>query len=110
MSIAPETLGSRALDSDLVQNTGGEEQDSLQRTAILRDTCQAALQATKAIRTGQVFGDMYTDQSMAMQGIVGQAQEGVDQSFGKLTAKNQSRAFQGQMDASSFAQMFNTKG
>jgi hypothetical protein len=46
------------------------------------------------------------DQSMAMQGIVGDAHDGVQQSFGKMTTSRNSKAFQGQMDASSFAKMF----
>lgn len=83
-----------------------EERARLQRTSLLRDSCEAALKATEARRTGQTFGDLHVDQSTAMQGIVGQAQGGVEQSFGSLTARNQSRAFQGQMDASSFARMF----
>ncbi|ETS78636.1 hypothetical protein PFICI_10698 [Pestalotiopsis fici W106-1] len=98
-----------APDSEMVPRTQDEGQTRIQRTAILRDTCEVALQATRAKRSGQTFGDMHLDQSMAMQGIVGQAQEGVDQSFGKLTAQNKSRAFQGQMNATSFAQMFNAK-
>jgi hypothetical protein len=42
------------------------------------------------------------DQSLAMQGIVGEAHDGVEQYFGMTTSKN-SRAFQGQM---AFAMMF----
>ncbi|KAH7303714.1 hypothetical protein B0I35DRAFT_446187 [Stachybotrys elegans] len=83
-----------------------DEQDSFQRFAVLQKTCEAALQVTQAQRTGQTFGDMQIDQSFAMQGIVGGAQRGVDQSFGKLSVQNNSRAFQGQMDAASFARMF----
>jgi hypothetical protein len=80
---------------------------SLQLAAELRKVCQEALSATKAKRTGQKFGDMSTDDhSVAMQGIVGEAQNGVQQSFGKMTTKKNSRAFQGQMDAASFAAMF----
>jgi len=40
--------------------------------------------------------------SIAMQGIVGVAQPGLDQSFGSMTATTRSRAFQGQMDAGAF--------
>ena len=73
----------------------------------LRDLCQEALSATKVRRAGQKFGDMKTDdQSMAMQGIVGEAQHRIQQSFGNLTTSKNSRAFQGQMDAASFALMF----
>lgn len=72
-----------------------------------RKDCQQALSATKAKRTGQTFGDMSTeDQSQAIQGIVGEAQDGIEQSFGRMTTSNKSRAFQGQMDAASFAAMF----
>jgi hypothetical protein len=50
---------------------------------------------------------MKTDNhSTAMQGIVGVAQPGVDQSFGSLTTAMNSRAFQGQMDSSSFDKLF----
>ncbi|KAI0403998.1 hypothetical protein F4802DRAFT_269776 [Xylaria palmicola] len=89
------------------QNTMGEnEQASLHRFVILQKACEAAVRATQAERTGQTFGDMQIDQSLAMQGIVGDAQKGVTQSFGKLSAQNNSRAFQGHMDAASFARMF----
>lgn len=40
---------------------------------------------------------MQADESIAMQGIVGEAQKGVDQSFGKLVAKSKSKAVQGQI-------------
>jgi hypothetical protein len=76
-------------------------------TTGLRKVCQEAISATRAKRTGQKFGDMSTDdQSLAMQGIVGEAYDGVEQSFGKMTTSKNSRAFQGQMDAFSFAAMF----
>ena len=79
----------------------------MQLIAGLRKVCQEVLSATRAKRSGQNFGDMSTDdQSLAMQGIVGEAHDGVEQSFGKLTTSNNSRAFQGQMDAASFAVMF----
>ncbi|KJZ70282.1 hypothetical protein HIM_10326 [Hirsutella minnesotensis 3608] len=74
---------------------------------ILQEVCQKTLSATRAQRTGQKFGDMKTDNhSIAMQGIVGVAQPGVDQSFGSLTTTMSSRAFQGQMDLSSFGKLF----
>jgi hypothetical protein len=44
--------------------------------------------------------------SVGMQGIVGLAQPGVEQFFGGLTTTNNSRAFQGQMEASSFDKLF----
>ncbi|KAH7012280.1 uncharacterized protein B0I36DRAFT_256853 [Microdochium trichocladiopsis] len=98
-------ISQRPTDPGTIEShTSGEA--SLRPTLALRNTCEAALQATQAARTVQTFGDMQADQSMAMQGIVGEAQKGVDQSFGKLDAQNKSRAFQGQMDAASFAQMF----
>ncbi|RJE17776.1 hypothetical protein PHISCL_09887 [Aspergillus sclerotialis] len=79
----------------------------LQLIAELRKLCQDALSTTITKRTGQKFGDMSTDdQSLAMQGIVGDAHDGVEQSFGKMTTSKNSRAFQGQIDASSFAAMF----
>ncbi|EEA28118.1 hypothetical protein TMatcc_003577 [Talaromyces marneffei ATCC 18224] len=73
----------------------------------LQDLCKETLAATEAKRTGQRFGDMLIeDRSMAMQGIVGNRQEGVEQTFGKLTATKESRAFQGQMSSEAFAAMF----
>jgi hypothetical protein len=79
----------------------------MQLTAGLRKVCQEALSATRAKRTGQSFGDMNTDdQSLAMQGIVGEAHDGVEQSFGKMTTSKNSRAFQGQIDTASFTVMF----
>ncbi|KAK6857487.1 hypothetical protein PG995_006314 [Apiospora arundinis] len=90
-----------------VPNTvGGDEQASLERFATLQKACEATLKATQAAQTRQSFRDMQIDQSLAMQGIVGEAQKGVDQTFGKLSAQNNSRGFQGQMDAASFARMF----
>ncbi|KAL7619815.1 hypothetical protein AAE478_010360 [Parahypoxylon ruwenzoriense] len=80
---------------------------SLQMTAELRKICQEALSATKAKRFGQEFRGMSTDdQSQAMQGVVGKAQDGVEQSFGMMKTSTDSRAFQGQMDPASFAIMF----
>ncbi|KAJ8120218.1 hypothetical protein ONZ43_g3016 [Nemania bipapillata] len=79
-------------------------------TTILRKVCQETFEATRAKRTGQSFGDMSTDdQSQAMQGIVGNVQDGVEQSFGKMTTSKNSRAFQGQVDAASFAVMFGNR-
>ena len=73
----------------------------------LQKVCDEALSATRARRTGQIFGDMQTDgRSTAIQGIVGQAQSGVDQKFGNMTTTNGSKAFQGQMDSTSFSVMF----
>jgi hypothetical protein len=94
--------------SPLAEEGSAYDRDaSLQLTPTLRKLCQEALSTTKAKRTGQKFGDMSTDdQSMAMQGIVGDAHDGVQQSFGKMTTSKNSKAFQGQMDASSFATMF----
>ncbi|KAK0710402.1 hypothetical protein B0T21DRAFT_387341 [Apiosordaria backusii] len=84
-----------------------EGDSSARLTDSLRDVCQKTLSATRAWRTGQKFGDMKTDDhSIAMQGIVGVAQPGVDQSFGSLTTTKSSRAFQGQMDSSSFSNLF----
>ncbi|KAK8120308.1 hypothetical protein PG999_004428 [Apiospora kogelbergensis] len=93
-------------DTTVPNTMGGNEQASLERFATLQQACEATLEATQAARTGQSFGDMQIDQSLAMQGIVGEAQKGVNQSFGKLSAQNNSRGFQGQMDAASFSRMF----
>jgi hypothetical protein len=41
-----------------------------------------------------------------MQRIIGEAYDGVEQSFEKMTTSKISRAFQGQMDAAFFAVMF----
>ncbi len=63
--------------------------------------------ADRAQRTGQKFGDMKTDNdSVAMQGIVGFVQPGVDQSFGSLTTTNNSGTFQGQMEVGSLDKLF----
>jgi len=73
----------------------------------LQKICDEALSATRARRTGQIFGDMRTDgKSTAMQGIVGQAQPGVNQKFGNVTTTDGSKSFQGQMDSNSFSVMF----
>ncbi|ORY60788.1 uncharacterized protein BCR38DRAFT_487846 [Pseudomassariella vexata] len=92
-----------ASEEDSVSNGGA----SLQLAATLQNGCQEARSTTRAKRTGQEFGDMSTDdQSRAMQGIVGEAHDGVEQSFGKMTTSKNSRAFQGQIDAAFFAAMF----
>ncbi|KAK8037374.1 hypothetical protein PG991_000720 [Apiospora marii] len=83
-----------------------DEQSDLKTNSVLQDTCKAALEASRAKRTGQTFGDMNVDKSTAMQGIVGTAQQGVEQKFGNLVAQNESRAFQGQMDSNAFSTMF----
>jgi hypothetical protein len=76
-------------------------------TARLLKVCQEALLATRTKRVGQTFGDVSTDdQSLAMKGVAGEAHDGVEQYFGKMTTSKNSRAFQGQMDAASFAVMF----
>jgi hypothetical protein len=87
--------------------TATEEGSSAQLAANLQEVCRRTQAATHAERTGQKFGDMRTDNhSIAMQGIVGVAQPGMDQSFGNLTTTMSSRAFQGQMDSSSFGRLF----
>lgn len=80
---------------------------SAQLAAILQKVCWQTLSAARAQRTEQRFGDIKVDNhSIAMQGIVGMAQPGVDQSFGSLTAGTSSRAFQGQMEPDSFGKLF----
>ncbi|KAL2136760.1 hypothetical protein VTI74DRAFT_1801 [Chaetomium olivicolor] len=60
--------------------TAAEGDSRAQFAANLQEVCQKTLSATRARRTGQKFGDMKTDNhSIAMQGIVGVAQPGVDQ-------------------------------
>jgi hypothetical protein len=89
------------------EDSAADRDASLSLTPVLQKVCQEALRATNAKRTGQKFSDMSThDQSQAMQGIVGEVHDGVEQSFGKMTTANNSRAFQGQMDAASFAVLF----
>ncbi|KAI0191889.1 hypothetical protein F4808DRAFT_443565 [Astrocystis sublimbata] len=83
-----------------------DEQARSRRFATLHETCEAARRVTQAERTGQTFGDMQIDQSRAMQGVVGEVQDGVRQTFGTLSAQNNSRGFQGTMDAASFGHMF----
>ena len=93
------------LETDLIVDQN--QNQSSEMTEELRQVCQSALLATKEKRTGQKFNDMRTeDHSVAMQRIVGEAQHGVDQSFGKMSTLNNSWAFQGQMDSNSFAVMF----
>lgn len=88
-------------------HSGVVEADSSARLkASLEEVCHKSLAATRIQRTKQKFGDMSADNtSIAVQGIVGVAQPGVDQSFGSLTATTSSRAFQGQMDAGSFGKL-----
>jgi hypothetical protein len=101
-AISLDSLGDEAGDSW----SAAERNSSIALTAKLREVCGETLSTTRAKRTGQSFGDMKVDKSMAYQGIVGTAQSGVEQSFGKLTATDGSTAAQGQMDATSFAMMF----
>lgn len=95
-------LEARLLDSQetlqitsLAESAGTANSDSASErdlTARLQTVCQDALLATKAKRTGQSFGDQQTDtQSVAMQGIVGAAQSGVELSFGNQKTTNSSR-------------------
>ncbi|KAF4628710.1 hypothetical protein G7Y89_g9442 [Cudoniella acicularis] len=86
--------------------SAAERDSSVEQIAKLREVCGETLSTTRAKRTGQSFGDMKVDKSMAYQGIVGTAPGGVEQLFGKLTATDGSTAAQGQMDTASFAMMF----
>ncbi|KAI0099981.1 hypothetical protein GGR51DRAFT_534394 [Nemania sp. FL0031] len=89
------------------ESSSSDKNMSPELIEILQKVCQGTIEATRAKRTGQSFGDMNTDdQSRAMQGIVGNVQDGVEQTFGKMTTSKHSRAFQGQVDAASFAVMF----
>lgn len=100
-------LHNRQQSTTSEEDSAADRDASLSLTAVLQKVCQEALGATNAKRTGQKFGDMSThDQSQAMQGIVGEVHDGVEQSFGSMTTTNNSRAFQGQMDAASFAVIF----
>ncbi|KAK4233419.1 hypothetical protein C8A03DRAFT_19517 [Achaetomium macrosporum] len=100
-------LSTREAESQANDDGTADGDSSAQLTASLRDVCQKTLSATRAQRIGQKFGNMKTDDhSIAMQGIVGVAQPDVDQSFGSLTTTKSSRAFQGQMDSSSFGKLF----
>lgn len=89
---APETAG------------GGP---GVELTTELEAVCKRTRDVIEAKRTGQKFGKMQLDKSRGMQGIVGAAQKGVDQEFGDMSASNDSRGFQGQIDSESFARMFN---
>lgn len=89
-------------------NTESEIDSDVSST--LQETCKQTLEATEAKRTGQKFGNLLTeDRSIAMQGIVGARQDGVEQTFGNLTATKESRAFQGQMSSEAFATMFGSR-
>lgn len=104
-------LSTRDAESQAIDaSTAAEGGSSAQLIVGLQDVCQKTLSAIREVReqrTGQRFGDINTDEnSTAMRGVVGEVQPGVDQSFGSMTATNNSRAFQGQMDASSFAKFF----
>lgn len=91
-----------------VPNTETEMDSDISST--LQETCKQTLEATEAKRTGQKFGHLLTeDRSIAMQGIVNTQQEGVEQTFGNLTATKESRAFQGQMSSEAFAAMFGSR-
>jgi hypothetical protein len=91
-------------------DTETETQKYSDLSSTLQDLCKETLEAIEAKRTGQKFGDLLTDdRSIAMQGIVGNRQEGVEQTFGKLTATKESRAFQGQMSSEAFAAMFGAR-
>lgn len=72
----------------------------------LQDGFKEVLSMTQARRTGQTFGDIKAESSRVFQGIVGIAQTGLAQSFGSVTATDQSTAPPGRMDANSFALMF----
>ncbi|KAJ5939209.1 hypothetical protein N7466_002343 [Penicillium verhagenii] len=74
--------------------SASDRNESLQLIAGLRKLCQDVLSATRAKRTVQRFGDMRTDdQSFAMQGIVGEALEGLEQRFGKMATQRISGHF-----------------
>ncbi|KAH6893293.1 hypothetical protein B0T10DRAFT_269889 [Thelonectria olida] len=72
----------------------------------LQDLCRRTTEATKASHTKQTFGKMTLDKSWGMQGIVGPAQKGVEQTFGDMKGTENSRAFQGQIDTASFSLLF----
>jgi hypothetical protein len=103
-AISLDSLGNEAEGS--WSAAAAERNSSIALAAKLREVCGETLSTTRAKRTGQGFGDMTVNKSIAYQGIVGTAQSGVEQSFGKLTAIDGSTAAQGQMDATSFAMMF----
>lgn len=90
------------------QRLPGESEAQLD--AKLRKVCAETLSATRARHAGQTFGNMtLTDNSHGFQGVVGTAQSGLEQKFGKLNAGGGSKAVQGQLDAASFAVMFGGK-
>ncbi|KAK8103018.1 hypothetical protein PG984_016164 [Apiospora sp. TS-2023a] len=101
-----EDIASASVLERLEQLQIGDKQSGFERNKVLLDTCEAVRKAAQVKRAGQAFGDMQLDKSTAMQGIVGTAQEGVEQTFGNLVAQNESRAFQGQMDSNAFSTMF----
>ncbi|KAM0426325.1 hypothetical protein ACHAPT_008365 [Fusarium lateritium] len=98
-----------------VQSTGeggDEDPGTITTTGVspliaeLDATCKRTRDAVKSTRTGQQFGNMeLNNKSRGMQGIVGTAQQGVDQKFGNFKALNESKGFQGQIDSDSFAKM-----
>ncbi|KAI1178046.1 hypothetical protein F4777DRAFT_576354 [Nemania sp. FL0916] len=96
------------LDNNLDQRAAiSSELDGDQVSTALHGACQEALPNTEANRTPQTFGEMSTTKdSKAMQGIVGKANHGIEQSFKNMMTSNKSRGFQGQLDAASFAVMF----
>ncbi|KAK8023724.1 hypothetical protein PG993_011790 [Apiospora rasikravindrae] len=106
LKLSQEATDHPMLEDKMQQLEIEDEQSSRDRNGALQDTCKAALKASQATRTGQTFGDMQADKSTAMQGIVGAAQKGLEQTFGKMVAQNESRAFQGQLDSNAFAAMF----
>ncbi|KAK8070570.1 hypothetical protein PG997_010773 [Apiospora hydei] len=104
--LSQEASNYPTLEDKMQQLQIEDDQSSRDINDALQDTCKAALKASQATRTGQTFGDMQVDKSIAMQGIVGAAQKGVEQTFGNLVAQNESREFQGHMDSNAFAAMF----
>ncbi|KAK7422974.1 hypothetical protein QQX98_001264 [Neonectria punicea] len=93
------------------ETTGGELSNSPieeapQLTTELEAVCKRTRDAVETRRTRQTFGIMQLDKSVGMQGIVGIAQQSVDQKFGDLKASNESRGFQGQMGSDSFDKLF----
>ncbi|KAI1328463.1 hypothetical protein F5Y16DRAFT_155276 [Xylariaceae sp. FL0255] len=100
-------LSQRTASPAVEADGAADESGSIQLRATLKKVCREALPATQAKRVGQTFGNMSTDtQSFAMQGIAGDAYVSAEQKFGTMTTVKGSRAFQGQMDAASFAVMF----
>ncbi|KAF4978866.1 hypothetical protein FZEAL_4826 [Fusarium zealandicum] len=90
------------------QGSGDAATDkSFPLTPELEDICKRTYDAVNAKRTGQKLGIMELDSSRGVQGLVGVAQQGLEQSFGDLRATNESRGFQGQMDINAFDKLFN---